>query len=144
MAIFYGDGSNSNTGRIVKVSTNSYRFNFTTSSGSYVENGMNIDFACTDSNNRILILITCALDGQSSQCFMTIYKDGSNMLQFEGFGASQSSARSLSAAQITIVPGDTNSHAYRVRIRKGSGSGSVEGPPWSTGHQSITVLEIAD
>tara|TARA_A100000172_G_scaffold74247_1_gene56203 strand:+ start:31 stop:468 length:438 start_codon:yes stop_codon:yes gene_type:complete len=144
MAIYFGDGSNTSTGRIVKVSTVSVSGQFLTSSGSFTKHSdLKIDFACSDSNNTVLILATCAADGQSSQAFVSMFVDDVHQLNTEGFGASQASARSLSAFQFKHAPGNTSSHEYALAVRKGSGSGNVEVPPWGTGNQSITAIEVA-
>ena len=144
MAIYFGDGSNSNTGRIIKVSNVTTSGQFITSSGSFTKhNSLKIDFAVSDSNNKVWILCTCANDGQSSQSFVSIMVDDTHQLNTEGFGASQSSARSLSAFQFFYSPGDTSSHEYAMAARKGSGGGNIEFPPWGTGNQTITAIEVA-
>ena len=144
MAIKYGDGSTSDTGRIIKVSRVTASGQFLTSSGSFTKHpDLQIDFTLSDSNNLVWIICTCAADGQSSQCFVSIMVDGTHQLNTEGFGASQSSARSLSAFQFFHSPNDTSSHEYAMAVRKGSGSGSVEFPPWGTGNQTITAIEVA-
>jgi len=144
MAIFFADGSNTDTGRIIKVSNVTVTGQFLTSSGSFTKHpDLQIDFALSDSNNKVWILCTCANDGQSSQAFVSIMVDGTHQLNTEGFGASQSPARSLSAFQFFHSPGDTSSHEYAMAARKGSGSGSIEFPPWGTGNQTITAIEVA-
>ena len=144
MAIFFADGSNTDTGRIVKVSNVTASGQFLTSSGTFTKHpDLKIDFAVSDSNNKVWILCTCANDGQNSQAFVSIFVDDVHQLNTEGFGASQGSARSLSAFQFFHSPGDTSSHEYAMSARKGSGSGSIEFPPWGTGNQTITAIEVA-
>ena len=144
MAIKYGDGSTSDTGRIIKVSNVSVSGQFLTSSGSFTKHpDLQIDFALSDSNNKVWILCTCANDGQSSQSFVSIMVDGTHQLNTEGFGAAQNSARTLSAFQFFYSPNDTSSHEYAMAVRKGSGGGNVEFPPWGTGNQTITAIEVA-
>ena len=60
MAIYYGDGSNSNTGRIIQVVQATYSSAAVQSSGTndvwYDLSGMSASIAPKDSNNKVLIM----------------------------------------------------------------------------------------
>ena len=57
MAIYYGDGSNSNTGRIIQVVSATKTNTFTTSNSSYVDiSGLSVSITPKETASKILIL----------------------------------------------------------------------------------------
>ena len=57
MAIFYGDGSNSNAGRLIQVVSTTKTNTFTTTSSSYVDiSGLSVSITPKETASKILIL----------------------------------------------------------------------------------------
>jgi len=71
MAIYYGDGSNSNTGRVIQVvgSTKTDQYNQSATSWLNIA-GLNCQMTCKESASKVLMLCTAMIGGQTGNNFM--------------------------------------------------------------------------
>ena len=169
MAIHYGDGSNSNDGRIIQVKE-AYNRTITTvsSSSDTAIGGLSNSITCSEAASKVRIDVSLGCVGINSSnyyAFFVIYKDGSalvtSMGQTEGsrqrcsFAMRQSPAGHMGdPCYFTYIdnPGDTSSHTYDLRV---SMEGGVTARINTTGNgnnqsnypiamSSFTLTEIAD
>jgi len=131
------------TGAVLQVVTDIDSGQVTTNSNSWQWQGLDVSITPSSTSNKVLVIVGLAMDGQSNQAYMTLYRGTDNLGGTEGFGAAQSDARCISGLVYLDSPSSTSSVQYRVAIRNSNNSTTVECPPWATGKQSITALEIA-
>ena len=71
MAIYYGDGSNSNTGRVIQVVGSSKTDQYSQASGSWTNiSGLSCQMTCKESASKVLMLCTAMIGGDTSNNFM--------------------------------------------------------------------------
>ena len=132
MAIEYGDGSDSNTGRIIQVKDAYLKTIVTVSSSSDTAiSGLTNSITCHESTSQVKIDIhigTCGTSSSNYYMFFTLYKDGSilsgSLGNTEGSRQRCTFSHRVSADHIAIpasfsymdTVGDTNSHTYDLRV----------------------------
>ena len=147
MAIEYGDGSDSNTGRSIQVK-NAYQKGIVTvsSSSDTAISGLSESITCHESTSQVKIDIHIGTAGASSgnyYMFFTIYKDGNilggSLGNTEGSRQRCTFSHRVSAGHIAVpvsfsyidTVGDTNSHTYDLRVAM---EGGVTGRINTTGN----------
>ena len=171
MAIQYGDGSNSNVGRIIQVVFSSYNGNQVVGAGSGVYHNYNNNLSCLitpkSTNSRILIL--------AHVCFMTypsrdsqgivLYKNGAihdgargvadgNRMRFWGSNWLYD-GDNMQAIDAHFVDDPTTTSQIRYTVGMGADSGShntAMNRTWNYGNaqydargiSTLTCMEIAD
>ena len=147
MAIQYGDGSDSNTGRTIQVKDAYLKTIVTVSSSSDTAiSGLSQSITCHESTSQVRIDVfigCCAANSANYYMFFTLYKDGSiiggAIGNTEGSRQRCTFAQRTSAGHIAIpvsfsyldTVGDTNSHTYDVRCAM---EGGVTGRIGTTGN----------
>ena len=132
-----------NAGKVLQVVTDADSGQFTTNSSSWQWQGLDVSITPSSSSNKVLIIVGLAMDGQGDQAFITLYRGTDNLGGSEGFGAAQHESRCVSNLVYLDSPSSTSSVQYRVAVRNGNNSTTVECPPWANGKQSIVAMEIA-
>lgn len=138
------DLNNLTTGKVLQVqsSTSNGTTQGTSTSFSLIT-GMLVNITPSSASSKIFVNVDVATDsGSSNGCFITIYRNGSDLGGSEGFGGTEGPNRSLSGMSILDSPNTTSQVTYEARYRSRNG-GLVECPPWGSGRQTITVMEIA-
>jgi|TARA_B100002051_G_C16620459_1_gene577945 hypothetical protein len=83
MAIEYGDGSNSNTGRIIQVVQTTFQGTHSSSSSSDVAiTGMNTSITPKETASRIQIAVhigTCGASGSNNYLYFSLYRGSVNL-----------------------------------------------------------------
>ena len=169
MAIYYGDGSTSNDGRILQIKEGVMRTIVTVSSSSDTAiSGLSESITCYEAASRVKIdiFIGClGINSSNYYAFFTLYKDGSilgnSRGQTEGsrqrcsFAMRQNPGGHMGDAisfSYIDTPGDTSSHTYDLRVAT---EGGVTARINTTGNgnnqsnypiamSSIILTEIAD
>ena len=133
MAIYYGDGSTSNDGRIIQVKE-AYNRTITTvsSSSDTAIGGLSESITCSEAASRVKIDVSLGCVGINSAnyyAFFVIYKDGSALTN--SMGQTEGSRQRCSFAfrqnpgghmgntlyySYIDTPGDTSSHTYDLRV----------------------------
>ncbi len=131
------------TGAVLQVVTDIDAGQFVTNSSSWQWQGLDVSITPSSTSNKILIIVGLAMDGQGDQAYMTLYRGTDNLGGSEGFGAAQHESRCISGLVYLDSPSSTSSVQYRVAVRNGNNSTTVECPPWANGKQSIVAMEIA-
>ena len=138
-------GPKRGAGAVLQVVTDIDSGQFTTSSNSWQWQGLDVSITPASTDNKVLVLVGLALDGQGNQAFMTLYRGTDNLGGTEGFGAVQEDGnndRSIVGFSYLDSPSSTSSVQYRVAVRNGNNSTTIECPPWANGKQSIVAMEI--
>jgi len=149
MAIQYGDGTNSNTGRIIRVFHNYWIGTQTISSGSFtaIGTGLAVTLNAESSSSKIIMIGNFPSQAYSgARPRFDIDKDGtamgdalsgrSSITSFEGSGDN---------TPVSFwwydVPGDTNSHTYTPVMKQSDGGGWYANA--SSNVSTFTVFEVA-
>ena len=134
MAIEYGDGSDSNTGRIIQVKTGYKSSRASTTSTSFTSTGLSESITPTDNNNKILVLCNIRLGFASGNLgYAALYRDSTKIFQGDSYGSAQrctfsadGSSGQHDAFVPTIIyldePGTTSSITYDIRYRGHNGN----------------------
>jgi len=161
MAIEYGDGSNSNTGRIIQVVTGNRTSVFSTTSSSFTDIGLSASITPKESASKILIFLTIYMSSNdnSSQRLLrgsTVIEAGTGSgSASRGFGGgffcgSDADVMGQSGTFIDS-PNTTSATTYKVQALVGGG-GTVFFGRDKTGStnsqhtrsiQRITLMEVA-
>ena len=135
-------GPKRGAGAVLQVATDIDAGQFVTNSSSWQWQGLDVSITPSSASNKVLILVGLAMDGASNQAFITLYRGTDNLGGTEGFGAAQHEARCISGLVYLDSPSSTSSVQYRVAVRNGNNSTTIECPPWSAGKQAIVLMEI--
>ena len=136
MAIYYGDGGNSSSGRIVQVKSTTKTNGFYSTSSAFVDvTGMSLDFSLNDSGNKIIIMYYIHVSGSfwNNGNVLTQLRKNTTTLAYSTHGTTLNSTTQMNlysnsasntngnvACNTCITehtPGNTNSHTYKVRAR---------------------------
>ena len=137
-------GPKRGAGAVLQVVSDIDAGQFTTSSSSWQWQGLDASITPSSASSKIFIQVGLAMDGQGNQAFITLYRGTDNLGGTEGFGAAQegSGPRCISGLTYLDSPSSTSSVQYRVAVRNGNNSTTIECPPWSNGKQAIVLMEI--
>ena len=133
----------SSEGHVLQVVTDIDSGQFVTNSSSWQWQGLDVSITPSSASNKVLVMVGLAMDGQSNQGFITLYSGTDNLGGTEGFGAAQHESRCISGLIYLDSPSSTSAVQYRVAVRNGNNSTTIECPPWAQGKQSKTAMEIA-
>jgi hypothetical protein len=155
MAIYYGDGSNSGSGRIVQVKQTFKNNTASTNSGSFAEiSGLTVSITPSSSSNKILFSGCLYLAGSSSESNYRLKRDSTIIGQagtmddladgsFAHGGGSRYSGHPFSFLD---SPSSTSSITYSIAWRVHSGTTYLNrtwDTNWFHGASSVTAMEIA-
>ena len=170
MAIYYGDGSNSDSGRIVQVKFTTKTNGFYSTSSSFVDiTGMSLSFAANDSSNKLIIMYYVHVSGEfwNYGNVLTQLRKDSTSLAFSTHGTTLNSTTQQNLysnnagntnGNVTTnmcitetTPGDTSSHTYKVRARiESSGNFHINGDNYYSNStiarastSGMTIMEYA-
>ena len=137
-------------GHVVQVVENTKVGSFSTSSNSFVANGLSVTITPKFSTSKIVLFVNCMIDTVSDrQAVWTIFRSinsatATNLFHStEGLGAAQNDRRyPLGACAVDTTHGTTSSVVYSLYVRSG-GSNLIEFPPFSNMTQSLIAQEIA-
>ena len=149
MAIEYGDGTDSNTGRIIRVFHNYWTGSQTISSSGFtaIGSGLAVTLTPESSSSKILIVGNFPCQAYSgARPRLDIDKDGSAIGDAIGDRASITSFEgSGDNTPVTVwwldSPGDTNSHTYTPVMKQSDGGGCYLNA--TTNITTFTVFEVA-
>ena len=149
MAIEYGDGTDSNTGRIIRVFHNYWTGaqTITTSGFTAIGSGLAVTLTPESSSSKIIIIGNFPSQAYSgARPRFDIDKDGSAIGDAIGDRASITSFEG--SGDNTPVsfwwvdsPGDTNSHTYTPVMKQSDGGGCYMNA--TTNISTFTVIEVA-
>ena len=161
MAIEYGDGSNSNTGRIIQVVSSARSSVFSTTSSSFTDIGLSASITPKESASNILIFLTIyssSNDNHSQRLLRgstVIETGGSSGSRSLGFGGGFNCGNDGDIGTMTGIfldaPNTTSSTTYKVQTLVGGGGTVYYGRDKSNGdnfqhtrsRQRITLMEVA-
>ena len=130
-------------GSILQAVTDTDEGSMTTSSSSWQWQVLDVTITPSSTSSRILLLCTLGMDGSSNIAFITLYRGTDNLGSSEGFAGAQHPARCISGLTYLDSPSSTSACQYRIAVRNSNNSTTVECPPWASGKQTLTALEIA-
>lgn len=138
------DLNNLTTGKVLQVqSTTVNGTNATTDTSFVAVSGLTVNITPSSASNKIYLNVDIPTDsGGANGIFITIYRNGGNLGGSEGFGGTEGPNRAISGMSILDSPNTTSQVTYAVYFRSRNG-GVVECPPWGSGRQTITAMEIA-
>ena len=133
------------TGAILQVVTDIDSGQFTTTSNSWQWQGLDVSITPSSSSNKVLVIVGLAMHAGNDLAYITLYRGTDNLGGSEGFGACQEDGNFRVISNISYLdsPSSTSAVQYRVAVRNGNNSTTIECPPWANGKQTITALEIA-
>ena len=162
MAIEYGDGSDSNTGRIVQVVSAHKTNHFSTTSTSWTSTGLEASISPKSSDSKLLILVDAKMGMASGNIgYVRLYR-GNNFINYgdahsstlqctsvaDGSGC-QHDAYPASAIYLDS-PATTSSTTYKIKYRGNNGNtvrinraGSNRSSNDGVFASSLTLMEIA-
>ena len=161
MAIHYGDGSNSSTGRIIQVVTGTRSTVFSTTSSSFTDIGLSATITPKESASKILIFLTIyssSNDNHSQRLLRgsTVIETGSaSGSRSQGFGGGHFCGEDADIGTMTGIffdgPNTTSATTYKVQTLVGGGGTVYYGRDKSNGdnfqhtrsRQRITLMEVA-
>ena len=170
MSIYYGDGSNSGSGRIVQVKSTTKTNGFYSTSNSFVDvTGMSLSFTANDSSNKLIIMYYIHVSGQfwnygnvltqlrkdSSSLAFSTHGTGLNSTTQMNLYANNASNTNGNVACNTCItehtPGDTSAHTYKVRARiEQSGDFHINGDNYYSNStiarastSGMTIMEVS-
>tara|TARA_R100000353_G_scaffold1277_1_gene1880 strand:+ start:856 stop:1311 length:456 start_codon:yes stop_codon:yes gene_type:complete len=150
MAIYYGDGSNSTEGRVIKTLIYSTNNRVETSSSSFTNSNLVGVITPLSASNHIYIQVhgDCNTNDSTNSMFLTILRNNTNLGHSTGGLINHYNADRLhSSINMGFLDKDHNSSSeitYRVAVRKDSGYGNVEFPVNNGYHHAyMTLTEIA-
>ena len=170
MAIYYGDGSNSGSGRIVQVKSTTKTDGFYSTSSSFVDiTGMSLSMTANDSSNKLIIMYYVHVSGAfwNYGNVSTLLKKDSTSLAISTHGSSTNATTQMNlysnnagntngnvSTNMCITEttaGDTSSHTYKVQARiEQTGDFHINGDNYhSSGTiqrastSGMTIMEVA-
>ena len=150
MAIYYGDGSYSGEGRVIRTLDYSTNNRIETSSASFQNSNLVGTITPKNSTNHILIQVygDCNTNDNTNSMRLTIMRGSTNLGNGDhGLINHYNAHRLHSSINMGIIDnshGVTTQLTYRVAIRKASGYGNVEFPVNNNAHFAyMTLTEIA-
>lgn len=129
-------------GSVLQVVSASPSISFSTSSGSFTSTGLTASITPKFSTSKILIIVTAAMDTQSSNLATqnAIYRGGSSVFNFNGqYAASAGYMQTSNSAHYLDSPATTSSTTYTLYTRISAGAGTTAAGSLAT----ITLMEIA-
>jgi hypothetical protein len=119
----------------------------TTTSTSYVtaSNTLSVTITPASASNKILLLVSVVVgNGNAYDCYLTIYKGGSNLIGASGFvyqsGGGTSVNYNSNAINYLDSPATTSATTYQVYFKVNSGTGNIN---VDSARGVITAIEIA-
>ena len=163
MAIYYGDGSNSNAGRIIQVVTGHKSSRSSTTSTSFTSTGLEKNITPTASDSKILVLCNIRLGFASGNLgYAALWRGSYQIFQGDSYGSAvrcSFSADGTGGQHDAFVPtmtfldepATTSQITYAVRYRGHNGNtvrGNAVGSDRSNGTDgvfgsSIVLMEVA-
>ena len=161
MAIEYGDGSNSEAGRIIQVTSSSRSSVFSTTSSSFTDIGLSATITPKQSSSAILIFLTIyssSNDNHSQRLLRgssVIEAGGSSGSRSQGFGGGFFCGEDADVGTMSGIfldsPNTTSATTYKVQTLVGGGGTVYYGRDKSNGNnfqhtrsrQRITLMEVA-
>jgi len=136
------------TGSVLQVVSATRTASSVTTSTSFVSNGLTASITPSSSSSKIFVTVSSVGDSGASgvTAFYTLYRNSTNLGgATEGFGgvsASSGNIRAPIAFNYLDSPSTTSSVSYTLYYRSINGT-QVEVPPYASGVQVITLMEIA-
>jgi len=130
------------SGGVIQVVSASPTLSFSTASGSFTTTGLTASITPKFSTSKILVIVTAAMDTQSSNLATqnAIYRGGSSVFNFNGqYAASAGYMQTGNSAHYLDSPATTTSTTYTLYSRISAGAGTTA----STSLATITLMEIA-
>tara|TARA_R100001443_G_scaffold103247_1_gene111595 strand:- start:275 stop:775 length:501 start_codon:yes stop_codon:yes gene_type:complete len=137
MAIEYGDGTDSNTGRIIQVVQTTYQGTVSSTSGSDTTiSGLNTSITPKETASRIQIAIsigTCGVSGTNNYIYFSLYRNSSvNLPRGNSDGSRQICTFSIRPGQehyafpvsmnYIDTPNSTSSTSYNLKFAREGGT----------------------
>ena len=141
------------TGAVLQVVTGTRTGNFSTSSTSFVSTGLSASITPSSTSSKILVYfqsgMDCVANGRTAYCSVdrTVGGSGTNLGNSgEGMMALSSSAGGSVRIPVHLhtsdSPNTTSACTYSLTTRSHTGD-TIEFPAFSSGVQSVTLIEIA-
>jgi hypothetical protein len=135
-------------GSVIQVVNTTRTATSVTTSTSFVSNGLTASITPSSSSSKIFVSVSSVGDSGASgvTAFYTLYRNSTNLGgATEGLGgvsASSGNIRAPIAFNYLDSPSTTSSVSYTLYFRSINGT-TVEVPPYASGVQVITLMEIA-
>jgi hypothetical protein len=140
--------ANAPAGSVIQVVSATRTASSITTSTSFVSNGLTASITPSSSSSKIFVSVSSVGDSGASgvTAFYTLYRNSTNLGgATEGLGgvsASSGNIRAPIAFNYLDSPSTTSSVSYTLYFRSINGT-QVEVPPYASGVQVITLMEIA-
>ena len=134
MAIYYGDGTNSTSGRVIQVVSAHKSDTSSTTSTSFTDTGLQASITPKDSTNKILVMSDAKMGMASGNIgYVGLYRGDTHialgdanssqircMAAFDGSSAQHDSC--VSSIYFLDSPNTTSSITYKIRMRGNNGN----------------------
>ena len=150
MAIYYGDGSNSNAGRIIQVVTGHKASRSSTTSTSFTSTGLEKNITPTASDSKILVLCNIRLGFASGNLgYAALWRGSYQIFQGDSYGSAVRCSYSADGTggqhdafvpTMTFLdsPATTSATKYTVVLGRTSGSNNIS-LPGNSGANPFTI-----
>jgi hypothetical protein len=136
------------TGSVLQVVQGTLASDFTTSSTSFVHNGITATITPSSASNKVLVFAHTftSTNANLRSAFVTLFRGATNLgHSTEGFGASRSDSGGGLRSSFDICyldsPNTTSPTVYEIYVR--SSSGEIQVSPFGSAIQTIVLMEIA-
>lgn len=140
--------TNKTAGAVLQVVSSQYNTQTATSSGTYIDTGLQASITPTSSTSRILVLVTIGgfeLTSAAQAAYFNLTRDSTQIFQPNGYvGYPNGALRTLIAPSFTFLdsPATASSTTYKARFYTASALGTVT-INCNGSQSSITLMEIA-
>jgi hypothetical protein len=145
---FNNSTTQASAGNVLQVVTTTLSSQFTTTSTTYVSTGLGTSITPKFSTSKILILMSSSVfSSASAQGCITVYKNGSNLVNTAGFNNQYVNGASSEGSNCIMYldsPATTSSTSYTIYMKNSNNTASIFFNAGGDGNNSIASLILME